>query len=132
MITLIVPPNVFNTESANFTGKEQHAADFDDILDSLTAAVASRDSALFARQATRSAEINQRYVPNPIYQILKHRLEEFNALGINVGHTGTVVGILFDNDPAGYKAAMDSCRIISKEMAGDVRVEVTTTPASPL
>ena len=91
-VVMITPPQVFNTESANFSGKELLGAQFDDILDSLRTAAAKRDAAAFAQAATRSASINQRFVPNPYYALLEDRADGFGALGINVGHTGTVVG----------------------------------------
>ena len=106
VVLMITPPQQFNTESADFSGKQKFGAQFDEIVSDLRGAAARRDAAAFAKAATQSASINQRFVPNPYHSLIANRLDEFGALGINVGHTGTVLGLLFDaSDDLAIKAA---------------------------
>ena len=92
VILMITPPQVFNTESADFTGKHNFGAQFDEILASLRTAASQRDTLSVRRGRDPSASINQRFVPNPYHALLEDRVADFGALGINVGHTGTVLG----------------------------------------
>jgi len=106
VILMITPAQAFNTESADFGGKHKLGTQFDDLLASLRTAAAERDTAAFARAATESARINQRFVPNPFHALLEGRARDLGAVGVNVGHTGTVLGLLFGaSDPAAMKTA---------------------------
>lgn len=132
VIVMITPQQVFNTESANFSGKEMLGSQFDEILDGLRAAASRRDAAAFADAATRSASINQRFVPNPYHALLEDRIEGFGALGINVGHTGTVVGLLFDAaSPAATKSAAAASMELHRILPGGANIDITLTPKSP-
>lgn len=112
-IIMITPAQVLSTESAAFTGKEKLGRRFDEILNQLRAAAVNRDARAFALAASRSARLNQRFVPNPCYPLFADRLDELGAVGLNVGHTGTLLGLLFDaRDPGGppggvHRAAED-------------------------
>ncbi len=132
VIVMITPQQVFNTESADFSGKEKHGAEFDELLDGLRAAARQRDSLAFAGAATRSAVINQRFVPNPYYAMLADRVESLGALGINVGHTGTVAGLLFDAaDESAMKAAANASMELHRLLPSTANVDITLTPRSP-
>ncbi len=131
-IVMITPPQVFNTESADFSGKEKHGTEFDEILASLRTAAAQRDTRAFARAATRSAGINQRFVPNPYYAMLEYRAGGLGALGINVGHTGTVAGLLFDAaDTSAMSAAASASIELHRLLPAGTKVDITLTPKSP-
>jgi L-threonine kinase len=132
VILMITPPQIFNTESANFTGKHKLGAQFDEILASLRTAATHRDTAAFAAAASQSARINQRFVPNPYHALLDDRIEDFGALGINVGHTGTVLGLLFDAaDAAAMKAAATASVELHRLLPAAAKIDITLTPASP-
>ena len=105
VILMITPAQAFNTESADFGGKHKLGTQFDDLLASLRTAAAERDTAAFARAATESARINQRFVPNPFHALLEGRARDLGAVGVNVGHTGTVLGLLFDASDAVPRAS---------------------------
>ncbi len=131
IVVMIVPARMFNTESANFTGKDRHGDEFDAILSSLAEASGKQEAAAFAHAATRSAALNQRFVPNAYHALLEDRLSEFGADGINVAHTGTITGLLFSaSKPEAHKAAAAAC-IELQEMFRDARVEMSITPPSP-
>jgi L-threonine kinase len=132
VIVMISPPQVFNTESADFSGKDRLGAEFDEILSGLRAAASRRDARAFAEAATRSASINQRFVPNPYHAVLEDRVEGLGALGINVGHTGTVAGLLFDAaDDSAMKAAASAAIELHRLLPSGTKIDVTLTPRSP-
>jgi L-threonine kinase len=132
VILMITPPQVYNTESADFTGKQKSGAQFDEILDSLRAAALRRDTSAFADAATLSASINQRFVPNSYHALLEDRLADFGALGINVGHTGTVLGLLFDAaDDTAMKAAATASVELQRLLPPAAKIDITLTPKSP-
>lgn len=132
VILMITPAQVFNTESADFNGKHTFGTQFDEILASLRTAAAQRDTVAFAAAATLSASINQRFVPNPYHALLEDRIGDFGALGINVGHTGTVLGLLFDAADAGaMKAAAGASMELQRLLPPAANIDITLTPASP-
>ncbi|MGH3869025.1 MAG: hypothetical protein ACRDQ4_23480 [Pseudonocardiaceae bacterium] len=132
VILMVTPPQVFNTESANFGGKERLGKEFDQILDDLSAGSSRREAKAFADAATHSARLNQRFVPNPYHALLADRLGEFGALGINVGHTGTVLGLLFDAaDDSAMKAATAASIDLQKLLPNTVKIDITLTPTAP-
>jgi L-threonine kinase len=132
VILMITPLQVFNTESADFSGKEKFGDQFDEILDRLRTAASQRDALAFAAAATRSASINQQFVPNPYYAVLEDRIDGFGALGINVGHTGTVLGLLFDAaDGSAMKAAATASIELHRLLPTGAKIDITLTPKSP-
>lgn len=62
----------------------------------LRRAVDLRSPQLLGQVASASATINQRYLPKPHFQQLKAISEEVGALGLQVAHTGTIAGLLFN------------------------------------
>jgi uncharacterized protein involved in propanediol utilization len=55
-----------------------------------------RSPQLLGQVSTASAVINQQYLPKPCFQNLKEISEEVGAVGLQVAHTGTIAGLLFD------------------------------------
>jgi uncharacterized protein involved in propanediol utilization len=51
---------------------------------------------LVGRVASASAGINQRYLPKPHFSELMRLSEDVGAAGLQVAHSGTVAGLLFD------------------------------------
>lgn len=129
LIVMLIPDATFNTESADFTGKDQYADEFATLLSSLTEAAATRTAQPFADAGTRSCEINQRFVPNAYSLHLLKAFEDYGALGVNTAHTGTVCGLLFDPDAGG--AAAEAQLALRRELPADVRIEMTLTPPEP-
>lgn len=97
--TLALPP-------ANYSDAELWA--FRPIIDDLRRAVIDRDARLLGRAATASARINERFLPKRNFDALTRIAEDAGAVGIQVAHSGTIVGILFDPiDEASLDAAVD-------------------------
>ena len=67
-------------------------------------AVELQSAQLLGRVATASAALNQRFLPKPHFERLSHVARSAGAVGIQVAHTGTVVGLLFDPKDS-FKAA---------------------------
>jgi L-threonine kinase len=132
VVLMVTPPQIFNTESANFGGKEKLGKEFDQILQDLDVASSEHDAKAFADAATYSARLNQRFVPNPYFALLEDRVADFGALGINVGHTGTVLGLLFDaDDESAMKSAATSSVELQRLLPSAAKIDITLTPASP-
>jgi uncharacterized protein involved in propanediol utilization len=79
-------------------------ADYDDaelasfgvLRAALRRAVALADTALLGRVATASARINERYLPKPHLEFLLRLCLRHGGCGIQVAHSGTVAGLIFD------------------------------------
>ena len=59
-------------------------------------AVALSDTALLGRVATASARINERYLPKPHLNLLLQTCLRHGGCGVQVAHSGTVAGLIFD------------------------------------
>ncbi|WP_224250219.1 GHMP family kinase ATP-binding protein [Hyalangium gracile] len=71
---------------------------------------------LLARIATTSARISQRHLPKPHFDRLLAIMEAVDALGIQVAHSGTVVGFLFDPTRADRQARIEECQARIEEL----------------
>jgi uncharacterized protein involved in propanediol utilization len=59
-------------------------------------AVATEDVELLGRVATASARINERFLPKPCLEPLLEMCLGLGGCGVQVGHSGTVAGLIFD------------------------------------
>lgn len=67
------------------------------VLRGLTArAIAQQDPALLGHVATASARISQRHLRKPRFDAVLQLSQEHGAVGIQVAHSGTLIGILWD------------------------------------
>lgn len=62
----------------------------------LRAAIKNADARMLGRVATASARINERFLPKPRLNEIEAIGARFDAIGIQVAHSGTVVGLMFD------------------------------------
>lgn len=69
---------------------------FRPLLNLLRLAIDTGNVPLLGRVATASAWINERFLPKPHLQTLHDIAKRFDAAGIQVAHSGTLVGIIFD------------------------------------
>lgn len=97
-IAMFVPPATRKTTAGLHPGQVERQTDYAALLDAIDDAVRAEDAAAFASAATRSAVLNEAFVPNPLLQAILARPTQRGALGYCVGHSGTVCGVLF---PAG-------------------------------
>jgi uncharacterized protein involved in propanediol utilization len=79
---------------AEYSGSE--IAAFGVLRAALRRAVARGDVALLGRVATASARINQRFLPKPGLDKLIEECRALGGTGLQVAHSGTIAGFLFD------------------------------------
>ncbi len=75
-----------------------HAARFREALDLITAGLADGDARLIGEGATLSSLANQAVLPKPQLASVLDLAQAAGALGVNVAHSGTVLGLLFADD----------------------------------
>lgn len=92
---------------ASYTRGE--VATFEVLRAALRRAVVTGDAALLGRVATASARINQRYLPKPGFDLLLDLCDEVGGAGVQVAHSGTVVGIVFDAATSHLAERVDRC-----------------------
>jgi uncharacterized protein involved in propanediol utilization len=98
--TLGLPPADYN---------DREIGEFGVLRAAMRRAVATEDVALLGKVATASARINERYLPKPgLEQMLALGLEH-RAAGIQVAHSGTVAGLLFDGLLPGIADDVERC-----------------------
>jgi uncharacterized protein involved in propanediol utilization len=74
-------------------------AEFEELRNRLRRAIDRADTADIGRIATRSAEINQAYLPKPSWLLLRDIVRDAGAIGLAVSHSGSAVALLFDPRP---------------------------------
>lgn len=67
-------------------------------------AIRQQDPGLIGRVATASARISQRHLAKPCFETVVKLAQEHGACGIQVAHSGTLMGVLFDGDERGVVA----------------------------
>ena len=71
-------------------------ASLETMIDGVREAFRRRDPAAIATIASQSAMLNQRFVPLRRFREICALAEAYRALGVQISHSGTVAGILFD------------------------------------
>ena len=69
---------------------------FESMVAQAREACGRRDAASLAAIATESAMLNQRFLPLRNFAALRGLAAEFGALGLQISHSGTIGGLLFD------------------------------------
>jgi len=85
--TLLLPP-------AEYSWWEVQA--FRPLVGLLRRAIHDQDARLLGQVASASARINQRYLAKPRFDAIERLVEESGAVGLQVAHSGSVLGFLFD------------------------------------
>ena len=107
--TLGLPP-------ADYSDKE--AGEFQVLRGALRRAIALEDVALLGKVATASARINQRYLPKPGLEALIELGLRHGAVGLQIAHSGTVAGLIFD--PRQPRATLDGCVLRIEQLGFEV------------
>ena len=75
-----------------------------------------QDAGLLGRVATMSAVISQRHLPKTRFEDVVGMAQDFGACGIQVAHSGTLYGILFDaNERAAATRAVALAKAVQEE-----------------
>lgn len=80
----------------------------------LRRAIRMGDPHLLGRVATASAKISQRHLPKPAFSEILSISRANGACGVQVSHSGTVIGLLFDAYGANLNARIDA---VTKDLA---------------
>ena len=131
VIVMLVPKNTVLTESIEFGGKEKLALEYATVLADFDKAIEARSIEDFAATSTRAVDLNAAYLPNRYAYRLNSRLPDLGALGLNIGHTGTVCGLLFPNTTEGLRLAEDACFEVEKWYPELQEVIIVKTPEWP-
>lgn len=81
-------------EPARYSWREIQA--FRPLLGLLRAAIRLSDVGFLCRVATTSARINQSHLPKPHFDRIEVLAEQVGAGGLQVAHSGTILGLMFD------------------------------------
>jgi hypothetical protein len=73
------------------------------------AAVSAGDVARLGRVATASALISQRFLAKPALEFLLDVCKRCTGCGVQVAHSGTVAGVIFDPERPGVAADVERC-----------------------
>lgn len=122
-ILMCIPPATFQTSFACIEEERRSKPDAESLLRLLERACVEGDAGLFAETCTRSAELNDRYRPNPLFRRVEPYLAELEAGGACVAHTGTVAGLLFSGTDA-RRHALAAVDRVGALLPPDVRLEV--------
>jgi uncharacterized protein involved in propanediol utilization len=98
--TIALPPAVYSSADIDA---------FRSLRSELRAAVATGDVARLARVATSSALISQRFLPKPAFDFLLDLCKRTGGYGIQVAHSGTVAGVIFDSQRDDVMESVDRC-----------------------
>lgn len=98
--TIALPPAVYSRADVDA---------FRFLRSELRSAVARGDVAKLARVATSSALINQRFLPKSALGFLLDLCKRAGGCGIQVAHSGTVAGVIFDSRRVDVMENVDRC-----------------------
>jgi uncharacterized protein involved in propanediol utilization len=115
--TLTFPP-------ARYTWWEIEA--FRPLVGLIRRAAYSQDPALVGQAASASARINQRHLPKPRFDQLEAVVEAVGALGLQVAHSGTLVGLLFDPADPLLDERINEAQALLAEMTFDTTWRFTS------
>ncbi len=130
LIVMAIPPGSVVTDTVDFADKVSCAGQFDELLEVLEEAANRRDHALLAEAATRSAGLNQRYVPNQLFGPVSDHRKRLGAAGVVIGHTGSLVGLLYPVEgdvPLATEMAERGARDLRRMVTSEVQIELTAT-----
>lgn len=97
----------------------------------LRRAVATQDVALVGKVATTSATINQQFLPKPNLEVLIDLAREHGGCGVQISHSGTVAGLIFDPRRDETADAVRRCVPEIEAMGLLVTGVIETEPARP-
>jgi uncharacterized protein involved in propanediol utilization len=79
------------------------------LRDELREAIATGDAERLGRVATASARISQRFLPKPALEFLLDVCRSLGGSGVQVAHSGTVAGVIFDSRVRGVVKSVERC-----------------------
>ena len=101
---------------------------FNNLLSVFRIALKKQDPKLIGRVSTTSALINQNYLPKPQFNTILAIANNSDSVGIQVSHSGTVMGILFDATDSLLEPKLNS----AKKALSSIGIKKTYTFNIPL
>jgi uncharacterized protein involved in propanediol utilization len=95
----------------------------------LRRAIATQDVALIGRVATTSARINQQFLPKACLEHLLDIARQYGGCGVQVSHSGTVAGLIFDPRRPGTGAGVDGSTAAIEALGLRVTCVIETEPS---
>lgn len=124
-LVVLVPARAVRTADVDLSGQSSNAARYRELLDQVIEGAARRDTAAFVDAAKVSAELNQPLVPNRLLPLAPLLALHTGAIGWNVAHTGSALGLSF----ADAGAAVEAAGVLGRDRRlDDVRILTTGTP----
>ncbi|MFJ8002336.1 kinase [Streptomyces sp. NPDC096310] len=105
------------------------AAEYARLADDLTAAVRRQDLAAVGAVATRSARLNQGWLPKRNLDALVRMADDLGAPGVVCTHSGTMAGLLLDASAPGHPGTLAAARAACARLPGTTSVYRSTTPS---
>lgn len=112
VVGCVAAPDVSGVDTLALEPAAYSAADLDAfaVLRSiLRSAVATGDAAKVGSVATSSARISQRFILNPALELLLDVCHSSGGCGVQVAHSGTVAGVIFDPRRPDADACAEHC-----------------------
>lgn len=91
--------DTLNFKPAHYSQEE--IEQFRVLLGLLSYGIKMQDAVLVGKVATASAKINQRFLPKPNFQEFLHLAKKTGAVGVQVAHSGTVIGLMYNRREQG-------------------------------
>ncbi|MEU8874114.1 kinase [Streptomyces javensis] len=104
-------------------------AEYAHLVDDLTAAVRAGDLVGVGAVATRSARLNQRWLPKRNLDALLSMADDLGALGVMCTHSGTMAGLLLDATAPGHRDTLTTVKAACARLPGTVSVYRSATPS---
>lgn len=126
-VVVLVPRATRDTATIDLAAHRANAARYRELLDQVVEGAERRDVAAFVDAARVSADLHQDVVPNEFVPLAPSLARRTGAVGWNVAHTGSALGLLYDDADVAAGAMAKLRRQI--QLAG-VRLLSATTPSS--
>lgn len=99
------------------------------LVDELAAAVRDSDLQGVGAVATRSARLNQRWLPKHNLDALLRMADDLGALGVMCAHSGTMAGVLLDATAPGHRDTLAAVKAACARLPGTVSVYRSAPPS---
>lgn len=98
--------NTLELAPIDYTPRERMA--FGQLREKLREAILTQDPTLVGSVATESGEINQSYRPMKGFERIRSIVNQVDACGMQISHSGTLVGIVFDSNDGELTSKTDA------------------------
>jgi uncharacterized protein involved in propanediol utilization len=92
---------------------------FRPLIGLLRQAIQKQSLGLIGKIASASARMHQRHLPKPYFDRIERLCEELGALGLQIAHSGTIVGILFSADDSDLESRLFHGQVKLSEIGFD-------------